>query len=97
MCARHAQELLRLGCGGEEPLAQVEGHDLVPVSVCDEDRHREAPHRAERILMDDTKSWQYPIARARGLLVYTSLLEIMGKRDEAAKYQSRWRELSGVS
>ena len=51
----------------------------------------------ERILMDDTKSWQYPVARARGLLVYTSLLQSIGKRDEAAKFQSRWRELSGAS
>jgi hypothetical protein len=33
----------------------------------------------ERILMDDTKSWQYPIARARGLIVYASLMQAMGK------------------
>jgi len=51
----------------------------------------------ERILMDPSKSWQYPVGRARGLLVYTSLLQMMGKGSDAQKYQARLNELSGAS
>jgi hypothetical protein len=51
----------------------------------------------ERILMDPSKSWQYPVGRARGLLVYASLLQTMGKGAEAQKYQARLNELSGAS
>jgi hypothetical protein len=51
----------------------------------------------ERILMDPSKSWQYPVGRARGLLVYASLLQTMGKGGEAQKYQARLNELNGAS
>ena len=47
--------------------------------------------------MDDTKSWQYPIARARGLIVYASLMQAMGKNPEAQKYQTRLSELNRAS
>jgi hypothetical protein len=56
-----------------------------------------AREETERILMDDTKSWQYPVARARGLIVYSSILQTMGKNAEAQKYQTRLSELNRAS
>jgi hypothetical protein len=47
----------------------------------------------ERILLDPTRTWQYPVGRARGLLVYASLLDVMGRRDEARRFQAHIGEL----
>jgi hypothetical protein len=49
----------------------------------------------ERILMDPSKPWQYPVGRARGLLMYGAVLQSMGKNAEAQKYQARLNELNG--
>ena len=47
----------------------------------------------ERILMEPRSSWQYPVGRARGLLVYSSLMNTMGRREEARVFQTRLKEL----
>ena len=47
----------------------------------------------ERILLDPTRTWQYPVGRGRGLLMDGSLLDAMGRRDEARRFQTRLREL----
>ena len=47
----------------------------------------------ERMLLDPAPSWQYPVGRARGLLVYAALLDAMGQRAEASRFQTRLGEL----
>jgi hypothetical protein len=47
----------------------------------------------ERILLDPTRTWQYRVGRARGLLVYSSLLNVMGQRGDAQRFQKRLGEL----
>jgi hypothetical protein len=51
----------------------------------------------DRILLDPSKPWQYPVGRARGLLMYGAVLQMMGKGSEAQKYQARLNELSRAS
>jgi hypothetical protein len=53
-----------------------------------------AREETEHILLDESKPWQYPVGRARGLLVYTSLLQTMGKFGDAQKHQARLNELN---
>ena len=48
----------------------------------------------ERRLLEGTPSWQYPIARARGLTAYSQLLRQAGRQASAARFQ---QELARVT
>jgi hypothetical protein len=41
----------------------------------------------EQALLGAPRSWQYPVGRARGMLVYSSLLQTLGRQDEARRFQ----------
>jgi hypothetical protein len=47
----------------------------------------------ERFLLETPDTWRYPVGRARGLLVYATLLDRLGRRDEAARARRRLAEL----
>ena len=52
-----------------------------------------AREETERILLDPTRPWQFPVGRARGLLTYGAVLDTMGRRDESRRVQRRLAEL----
>lgn len=47
----------------------------------------------EQFLLEPSPAWQYPVGRARGLRIYASLLERLGRRDEAARFRERLADL----
>jgi len=53
------------------------------------------PHREKhvRTLLEPVSSWQWPVGRARGLLSYGALLDVMGRGGEAVRFFSRLLEL----
>jgi tetratricopeptide (TPR) repeat protein len=40
-----------------------------------------------------SRSWQWPVSRYQGLLAYGTLLDIMGKPDDAARFYERLVDL----
>ncbi len=44
-------------------------------------------------LLAPSRSWQWPVARYQGLLAYGSLLDVMGKPDEAVRFYERLVDL----
>jgi hypothetical protein len=54
-------------------------------------RERDA---TERTLLERTQSWQWPLARARGLTAYANLLVTMGKFDEARRLREELAHLN---
>jgi hypothetical protein len=43
----------------------------------------------DRLLLDDRRSWRYPIGRVRGLTSYADLLSQMGLREDARRMLER--------
>jgi hypothetical protein len=52
------------------------------------------PETTERMLLEPTKSWQWQIARARGLTAYASLLATMGRFDEVRRLREALARLN---
>ncbi len=46
-----------------------------------------------RALLEPVSSWQWPVGRARGLLAYGALLDVMGRGGEAVQFFSRALEI----
>jgi hypothetical protein len=48
----------------------------------------------ERMLLEPTQSWQWQLARARGITAYANLLATMGRFDEASRMREQLARLN---